>query len=62
MTMDIQSAIEILKTINPGNIHIRTNATDSQRDDFQGLWSRHTPSAARIFLLPNVLDGSIVIT
>ena len=61
MTMDIDSAMAILKTINPGNIHIRTNATNSQRDDFQDLWSRHTPSAARIFLLPNVLDGSVVI-
>ena len=59
MTPEVRQALDFLETVSPINIHIKTNATLSHRMDFESLWNKHGPAAARLCLLPKYIDGLI---
>lgn len=57
----VEKALAALRTLTPLNLHLKTNATVAQRDDFHAIWHRHTPQAARYFLLPSLWRGELFI-
>jgi hypothetical protein len=57
----VKEALTALSTLTPLNLHLRTNATVAQRDDFHSIWHRHTPQAARYYLLPALWRGDLFI-
>ena len=54
-------ALEVLDTLNPTNLHLKTNATYSHRADFDSVWYRHSPQAARYGLLPFYWRGELIV-
>jgi len=56
---EVKEALTFLETLTPDDIHLKTNATLSQIMDFQSIWWRHTPSAARYYLLPSYWEGTL---
>ncbi len=56
---EVKEALAFLETLTPDDIHLKTNATLSQIMDFQSIWWRHTPSAARYYLLPAYWEGTL---
>jgi hypothetical protein len=56
---EVKEALAFLDTLTPDDIHLKTNATLSQIMDFQSIWWRHTPSAARYYLLPSYWEGTL---
>ena len=58
---DTKKVMGILNQIHPGNIQRRTNATRSQQEDFELIWSRHSSQAARYYLLPDFCSGSLFV-
>tara|TARA_R110002012_G_scaffold243361_1_gene417930 strand:+ start:241 stop:468 length:228 start_codon:yes stop_codon:yes gene_type:complete len=61
MKPEVQKALAVLDTINPNNLHLRTNANYSQRVDFESLWFNHSAQSARYSLLPAYWKGSLII-
>ena len=61
MKPEVQKALAVLDTINPNNLHLRTNANYSQRVDFESLWFNHSAQSARYSLLPVYWEGSLII-
>lgn len=61
MKPEVQRALEVLDTITPNNLHLRTNANYSQRVDFESLWFNHSAQSARYSLLPFYWKGSLII-
>lgn len=59
--MTPNEAIEALKVLTPTNLHLKTNATKAQLENFHSVWFRHTPSAARYMLLPSFWSGELFI-
>ncbi len=59
MTPEVQEALDFLNTLTPVNIQIKTDATENYRMDFESLWNRHGPQAARFSLLPRYMKGAI---
>ena len=53
--------MSVLRTINPSNIKMRTNATWAQIVDFEAVWYGHTPEAARLMLLPPYLREELLV-
>ena len=53
--------MSVLRTINPSNIKMRTNATWAQMVDFEAVWYGHTPEAARLMLLPPYLREELLV-
>ena len=56
---EVKEALAFLDTLTPDDIHLKTNATLGQIMDFQSIWWRHTPSAARYYLLPSYWEGTL---
>ncbi len=56
---EVKEALAFLDTLGPDDIHLKTNASLSQIMDFQAIWWRHTPSAARFSLLPAYWEGTL---
>ena len=56
---EVKEALTFLETLTPDDIHLKTNATLSQIMDFQSIWWRQTPSAARYYLLPSYWEGTL---
>jgi hypothetical protein len=61
MKPEVQKALAVLDTITPNNLHLRTNASYSQRVDFESLWFNHSAQSARYTLLPFYWEGSLII-
>ena len=59
MTPEAQAALDFLATITPTNIHLKTDATLGHRLDFESLWNKHGPQAARYGILARYMDGEI---
>jgi hypothetical protein len=59
MTQEVKDALNFLSTLTPVNIHIKTNATLNHRLDFESLWNKHGPQAARYGLLARYMEGKI---
>ena len=59
MTPEVQAALEALNELNPTNIHLKTDVDYGTRLDFESMWNRHGPQAARYSLLARYLDGMI---
>lgn len=59
MTPEVQDALDFLKTITPTTIQLKTDATLSQRMDFESVWTKHGPQAARYSLLARYMNGTI---
>ena len=59
MTPEAKAALDFLSTLTPTNIHQKTNATLNHRLDFESLWNKHGPQAARYGLLARYMDGQI---
>mgnify|MGYP000958676699 CR=1 FL=1 len=59
MTPEVQEALDFLKTITPTTIQLKTDATMSQRMDFESIWLHHGPQAARYSLLARYMNGTI---
>jgi len=53
--------LAVLDTITPNNLHLRSNATYSQRVNFESLWFNHSAQSARYTLLPYYWNGSLII-
>ena len=61
MKPEVQAALSVLDTITPNNLHLRTNATYSQRVNFESLWFNHSAQSARYSLFPYYWKGSLLI-
>lgn len=61
MKPEVQTALAVLDEINPGNLHLRTNANYSQRVNFESVWFNHSAQAARYTLLPYYWEGSLIV-
>ena len=61
MKPEVQAALAVLDTINPNNLHLRTNANYSQRVNFESIWFNHSAQAARYSLLPYYWEGSLLV-
>ena len=59
MTPEAQAALDFLATLTPTNIHLKTDATLSHRLDFESLWNKHGPQAARYGILSRYMEGQI---
>ena len=59
MTPEAQTALDFLLTLTPTNIHLKTDVNRGQRMDFESLWNRHGPQAARYSLLARYMNGTI---
>lgn len=59
MKPEVKEALDFLKQVTPITIHLKTNATLSQRIDFESIWNRHGPQAARYSLLARFMNGTI---
>ena len=56
---EVKEALAFLDTLTPDTIHLKTNASLGQIMDFQSIWWRHTPQAARYYLLPSYWEGKL---
>ena len=54
---NVKDALERLSTLTPLNLHLKTNADFNVTTDFESVWSRHGPQAARYLLLPFYWEG-----
>ena len=60
MTDEHKAAFRRLLVLTPTNIHLLTEGLQySWRLDFESLWSRHGPTAARYFLFPKLWYGQL---
>ena len=59
MKPEVKEALEVLNKVTPTNIHLITNIRHSRRLDFESLWLRHGPQAARYYLLPQYWEGEL---
>jgi len=59
MTPEAQAALDFLSTLTPTNLHLKTDATLSHRLDFESLWNKHGPQAARYGILARYMEGQI---
>ena len=61
MKPEVKAALDTLQKVTPINIHLITNVRFSKRLDFESLWSRHGPYAARLSLLPDYVAGKLTV-
>ena len=61
MTAEHKAAFKELMRLTPTNIHLLSNVNYSQRIDFESLWFRHGPNAARFFLFPSYWNGKLML-
>ena len=61
MTDEHRAAMRRLMKLNPTNVHLLTDIKLGQRMDFESLWSRHGPTAARYYLFPSLWEGRLTI-
>ena len=54
MTDEHKAAMKQLMKLTPTNIHLLSDVAYSTRLDFEALWSKHGPTAARYFLFPSL--------
>ena len=59
MTPEAQAALDFLSTLTPTNIQLKTDASLSHRLDFESLWNKHGPQAARYGILARYMEGEI---
>jgi len=59
MDEQVKEALNKLRKLNPDNLHLKTSANYSQIVDFQAIWWRHTPQAARYYLLHHYWTGTL---
>ncbi len=57
----VAEALKALDTVTPVNLHLKTNADYTQRENFHSIWFNHTPQAARFYLLPPLWEGKLFI-
>lgn len=57
----VKEALTALGKITPTNLHLRTNASATQLENFHSIWFNHTPQAARYYLLPSLWKGALFI-
>lgn len=58
MTNEAKEALEFLNTITPENIHLNLHTSVGQRMDFESIWFKHGPQAARYSLLARYMNGT----
>ena len=59
MTPEAQAALEAVNQLTPTNIQLKTDADYNIRVDFESVWNRHGPQAARYSILARYLEGVI---
>ena len=59
MTPEAQAALDAVNQLTPTNIQLKTDANYSIRVDFESVWNRHGPQAARYSILARYLEGAI---
>ena len=59
MTDEHRTVFRKLMKLNPTNIHLISNVTYGARLDFESLWSKHGPTAARFYLFPQAWNGTL---
>lgn len=59
MTPEAQAALEAVNQLTPTNIQLKTDADYKIRVDFESVWNRHGPQAARYSILARYLEGVI---
>ena len=59
MTPEAQAALDFLSTLTPTNIQLKTDASLNHRLDFESLWNKHGPQAARYGILASYMEGEI---
>ncbi len=59
MTPEAQAALEAVNQLTPTNIQLKTDADYNVRVDFESVWNRHGPQAARYSILARYLEGVI---
>ena len=62
MTPEAQVAVDFLNTLTPTTVHLKTDIRLSQRMDFESIWNKHGPQAARYSLLARYMNGTISAT
>jgi len=62
MKPEVVEALNTLSQVTPTNVHLITNIGYSKRLDFESLWLRHGPQAARYFLLPDYVKGRLQVS
>jgi hypothetical protein len=61
MNAEHRAAFERLLPLTPTNIHLKTNATYGQHADFETIWFKHSPTAARYYLFASLWKGDLSI-
>lgn len=51
---EMTEILEFLMEVTPLNIHLKASPSYGQRVNFESIWYRHGPMAARYFLLPDL--------
>jgi len=59
MTPEAQAALDAVNQLTPTNIQLKTDAGYNIRVDFESVWNRHGPQAARYSILARYLEGVI---
>ena len=59
MTEEHKATMKRLMVLTPTNIHLLSDVSYSKRLDFESLWSKHGPTAARYFLFPSLWHGKL---
>lgn len=56
-----RKSLEVVGTITPLNMRLKTDASESLQMSFADMWSRHGAQAARYSLLPYIYDGRVIV-
>ena len=59
MTAEHKAAFTRLLPLTPTNIHRKTNCTFGQHADFETIWFKHSPTAARYYLFTSLWNGKL---
>ena len=59
MNDEHRAAFKRLLPLTPTNLHLRTSATFGQHIDFENLWFKHSPTAARYYLFTSLWKGNL---
>ena len=59
MNAEHRACFERLLPLTPTNIKLKTNVTYGQHADFETIWFKHSPTAARYYLFTSLWKGNL---
>jgi len=61
MNAEHKAAYQRLLSLTPINVRQKTNCTYGQHADFETIWFKHCPTAARYYLFTSLWKGNLSI-